>query len=86
MEAPHAAGALSFGLLIPDLGETEIFEPILSRHDGVAARVRARAHLGKPQWRGQHLLRLGCRRIAFVALPNAAATVDAREAGYREVS
>ncbi|MFN2445818.1 MAG: LacI family DNA-binding transcriptional regulator [Vicinamibacterales bacterium] len=31
-----------------------------------------------------HLLRLGCRRIAFVGLPNAAATVDAREAGYRE--
>jgi DNA-binding LacI/PurR family transcriptional regulator len=32
----------------------------------------------------EHLLRLGCRRIAFVALPHAAATVDAREAGYRE--
>ena len=31
-----------------------------------------------------HLLKLGCRRLAFVALPNAAATVDAREAGYRE--
>jgi GntR family transcriptional regulator, arabinose operon transcriptional repressor len=31
-----------------------------------------------------HLLRLGCRRIAFVGLPKAAATVDAREAGYRE--
>ncbi|HEY0715382.1 MAG TPA: GntR family transcriptional regulator, partial [Polyangia bacterium] len=31
-----------------------------------------------------HLLRLGARRIAFVALPNAAATVAAREAGYRE--
>jgi DNA-binding LacI/PurR family transcriptional regulator len=32
----------------------------------------------------EHLLRLGCRRIAFVGLPKAAATVDAREAGYRE--
>jgi len=32
----------------------------------------------------EHLLRLGSRRIAFVALPHAAATVDAREAGYRE--
>ena len=32
----------------------------------------------------EHLLVLGCRRIAFVAQPNAAATVDAREAGYRE--
>jgi DNA-binding LacI/PurR family transcriptional regulator len=31
-----------------------------------------------------HLLRLGCHRLAFVALPNAAATVDARQAGYRE--
>jgi GntR family transcriptional regulator of arabinose operon len=32
----------------------------------------------------EHLLRLGSRRIAFVARENAAATVDAREAGYRE--
>ena len=32
----------------------------------------------------EHLLRLGSPRIAFVALPHAAATVDAREAGYRE--
>jgi DNA-binding LacI/PurR family transcriptional regulator len=32
----------------------------------------------------EHLLRLGARRIAFVALPHAAPTVDAREAGYRE--
>jgi DNA-binding LacI/PurR family transcriptional regulator len=31
-----------------------------------------------------HLLRLNSRRLAFVAEPNAAATVDAREAGYRE--
>jgi DNA-binding LacI/PurR family transcriptional regulator len=31
-----------------------------------------------------HLVRLGSRRIAFVGEPNAAATVDAREAGYRE--
>src|ERR687889_2102143 len=28
VKAPGASGALSFGLLIPDLGETEIFEPI----------------------------------------------------------
>src|SRR5688500_4179079 len=32
----------------------------------------------------EHLLRLGARRLAFVALANAAATVGAREAGYRE--
>ena len=31
-----------------------------------------------------HLLRQGCRRLAFVGQPNAASTVDAREAGYRE--
>ena len=31
-----------------------------------------------------HLRQLGCRRIAFIALHHAAATVDAREAGYRE--
>ncbi len=32
----------------------------------------------------EHLLRLGARKIAFLAMPHAAATVDAREAGYRE--
>jgi DNA-binding LacI/PurR family transcriptional regulator len=32
----------------------------------------------------EHLLRLGCRRIAMIGLPHAAATVSAREAGYRE--
>jgi GntR family transcriptional regulator of arabinose operon len=32
----------------------------------------------------EHLLRLGCRRIAFVGVEHAAATVEAREAGYRE--
>jgi GntR family transcriptional regulator, arabinose operon transcriptional repressor len=31
-----------------------------------------------------HLVGHGCRRIAFLAPPNAAATVDARESGYRE--
>jgi DNA-binding LacI/PurR family transcriptional regulator len=31
-----------------------------------------------------HLLRLGSRRIAFIGSMHAAATVDAREAGYRE--
>jgi GntR family transcriptional regulator of arabinose operon len=162
----RAAGALSFGLLIPDLGETEIFEPICQ---GMMASPHAREHalvwgslpgaaaskadrawqlcrqyidrdvsgvffapleltggrddvnqriaraldearipivlldrtvLPYPQ-RGNHdlvgidnrhagfvitshLLGLGCQRLAFVARPNAAATVDAREAGYRE--
>lgn len=160
------APALSFGLLIPDLGETDIFEPICQ---GMMASPLAREHAlvwGSPQGAGaskeerawqlcrqyidrrvagvffaplelvadkddvnrriadaleearvpvvlldrtvlpyprrgrhdlvgidnrragyvitEHLLRLTCRRLAFVAMPHAAATVDAREAGYRE--
>jgi GntR family transcriptional regulator, arabinose operon transcriptional repressor len=163
--APREAG-LSFGLLIPDLGETEIFEPIcqgmmgspFARHHALiwgspngagnskedrawqmcrqyidrrvsgvffapleqtahqddvnrrivdaldAARIPVvlldRPALPYPR-RGhhdlvgidnrragyvvtEHLSHLGSRRIAFVAVPQAAATVDAREAGYRE--
>ena len=161
-----AQSALSFGLLIPDLGETEIFEPICQ---GMMVSPLAREHAlvwgslsgtggskGDRAWelcrqyidrrvsgvffaplelqsskedvnrrivdaldeahipivlldrtvtayprRGrhdlvgidnrragyvvtEHLLRLGSRRIAFVAQPVAAATVGAREAGYRE--
>jgi DNA-binding LacI/PurR family transcriptional regulator len=164
--APKSPQALSFGLLIPDLGETEIFEPICQ---GMMASPLAREHAlvwgsftgvgdSKEQraWhlcrqyierrvsgvffaplertpekdavnrriaqalddahiptvlldrtvlpypeRGHHdlvgidnrragylvtahLASRGARRIAFVALPDAAATVDAREAGYRE--
>lgn len=166
VKVTQSSGALSFGLLIPDLGETEIFEPICQ---GMMASPLARQHalvwgsvtdadgdreshalqlcrqyierqvsgvffapleltagkddvnsriadsldtaripvvlLDRPVLpyprRGHHdligidnrragyvitdhLLRLGSRRIDFVALPNAAATVDAREAGYRE--
>jgi GntR family transcriptional regulator, arabinose operon transcriptional repressor len=160
------AGGLSFGLLIPDLGETEVFEPICqgmmtsplaARHAliwGSAASAAApkeerawqlcrqyidrkvsgvffapleltirkddinkqiaraldeagipvvlldRPALPYPQ-RGhhdlvgidnrragylitEHLLRLGSTRVAFVGVPHAAATVEAREAGYRE--
>jgi GntR family transcriptional regulator of arabinose operon len=166
VKAPSEGGSLSFGLLIPDLGETEIFEPICQgmmasplarRHalvwgsiaspaaskedrawelcrqyvdrrvsgvffapleltpakDEVNGRIaRALDEAGIPivlldrtvapyPERGhhdvvgidnrragyvitEHLLRLGARRLAFVALPNAAATVDARESGYRE--
>jgi DNA-binding LacI/PurR family transcriptional regulator len=166
VRAARPSGALSFGLLIPDLGETEIFEPIWQ---GIMASPLARAHallwgsstgaaaskeenawelcrqyidrkvsgvffapleltpakdevneritralddaripivlldrtaVPYPQ-RGHHdlvgidnrragyvvtdhLLGLGARRVAFVAMPNAAATVEAREAGYRE--
>jgi DNA-binding LacI/PurR family transcriptional regulator len=166
VRAARAAGALSFGLLIPDLGETEIFEPIcqgmmaspLSRAhalvwgslpgpatskeeralelcrqyvdrrvagvffapleltpskdevnqrivrtldearipvvllDRTAVPYPARGHhdlVGIDNRRAgfvvtEHLLRLGARRVAFVAVPNAASTVDARESGYRE--
>jgi DNA-binding LacI/PurR family transcriptional regulator len=161
-----AATALSFGLLIPDLGEAEIFESICQ---GMMASPRAQQHAllwgsvpaaggtkAERAWqlcrqyierrvsgvffapleltadkddvnsliaaaldaaaipivlldrtvvpypqRGhhdlvgidnrragyvvtEHLLRRGARRVAFVAEPLAAATVDAREAGYRE--
>ena len=166
VKVPQSAAAMSFGLLIPDLGETEIFEPICQ---GMMASPLARQHAlvwgsvtdedggrearalqlcrqyidrqvsgvffapleltaGKDDVNGRiadaldaaripvvlldrpvlayprrghhdlvgidnrragyvitaHLLGLGSRRIDFVALPNAAATVDAREAGYRE--
>jgi DNA-binding LacI/PurR family transcriptional regulator len=166
VKAAPQAGALSFGLLIPDLGETDIFEPICQ---GMMASPLAREHalvwgsftgagsskeerawdlcrqyidrrvsgvffapleftpakdevnqriaralddaripivlldrtvVPYPQ-RGhhdlvgidnrragylvtEHLLRLGSRRVAFVGVQNAAATVDARESGYRE--
>lgn len=160
----QSTAALSFGLLIPDLGETEIFEPICqgmmasplarehvliwgspsggskderawqlcrqyidrgvsgvffaplelsNRNDDVNARIAralddaripivlldrtvapypGRGHhdlVGIDNRRAgyvitEHVLRLGARRIAFVAMPNMAATVDAREAGYRE--
>ncbi len=166
VRAERPPSALSFGMLIPDLGETEIFEPIwqgitaspLARDcvllwgssrsattskeehawklcrqyidrrvsgvffapleltpdkDEVNQRItRAldsanipvilldRTAVPYPQ-RGhhdlvgidnrragyvvaEHLLSLGAKRVGFAALPNAAATVEAREAGYRE--
>ena len=166
VKARKLVDALSFGLLIPDLGRTEIFEPICQ---GMMASPLARQHAlvwgslpgaaGSREERArqlcgqyidrrvsgvffapleltpgkdavnreiakalddagiplvlldrtvvpypergthdlvgidnrragyritEHLLRLGARRIAFVAVENAAATVAAREAGYRE--
>lgn len=168
VKAARAAGTrgLSFGLLIPDLGETEIFEPICrgmmasplarehalvwgSFHDAAGSKeerawdlcrqyidrkvsgvffaplelspakdemnqriVQAldsaripvvlldrtavpyprRGHhdlVGIDNRRAgyvvtEHLLGLGVRRVAFVGMANAAATVEAREWGYRE--
>ena len=161
----RSPAALTFGLLIPDLGETEIFEPMcqgmmasplaqahaliwgspgnaeskaerawllcrqyidrrvagvffaplegIAEQDAVNTRILSaldaaripvvlldRTALPYPD-RGTHdlvgidnrragfvvtahLLALGCRRVGFVARPHAAATVAAREAGYRE--
>ncbi|HEY6563550.1 MAG TPA: substrate-binding domain-containing protein, partial [Pirellulaceae bacterium] len=33
---------------------------------------------------GEHLIKLGCRRICFVSPPNSAPTIDARIAGLRQ--
>ena len=167
VKTPYAPPrALSFGLLIPELGETEIFEPVCQGmmasplahkhalvwgspsgpHSSAADRAwqlckqyiqrrvagvffaplefvsgqndinrrigDALDHAGIPivlldrtitpyPERGpydlvgidnrraghtvtEHLIRLGSKRVAFVGMANAAATVDAREAGYRE--
>jgi DNA-binding LacI/PurR family transcriptional regulator len=166
VRAERPSGALSFGLLIPDLGETEIFEaiwqgimasPLARQHallwgsstaaaaskeehaleacrqyidrrvsgvffapleftpakdevnqritqalddaripiillDRTAVPYPRRGHhdlVGIDNRRAgyvitDHLLGLGARRVAFVAMRNAAATVEAREAGYRE--
>jgi GntR family transcriptional regulator of arabinose operon len=166
VRAAGRPGAMSFGLLIPDLGETDIFEPIcrgmmsspLAREhallwgsitagdgpkeerawdlcrqyverevsgvffapleltpgkDEVNARIAqaldraripvvlldrtvvpypGRGHhdlVGIDNRRAgyvvtEHLVRQGARRVAIAALRDAAATVDAREAGYRE--
>lgn len=53
--------------------------PRRGRHDLVGIDNRRAGYLIT-----DHLLRLGAKRIAFVAVENTAATVDAREAGYRE--
>ena len=53
--------------------------PERRRHDLVGIDNRRAGYLIT-----DHLLRLGAKRIAFVAVANTAATVDAREAGYRE--
>ena len=53
--------------------------PESSRHDLVGIDNRRAGYVIT-----EHLLNLGCRRLAFVGVPHAAATVDAREAGFRE--
>ena len=53
--------------------------PRRGRHDLVGLDNRRAGYLVT-----EHLGGLGCKRIAFVSVPYAAATVDARAAGYRE--
>jgi DNA-binding LacI/PurR family transcriptional regulator len=53
--------------------------PTRSRHDLVGIDHRRAGYMIT-----EHLLRAGCRRIAFVAYSNSASTVAARIAGYRE--
>ncbi len=53
--------------------------PRRTAHDLVGLDNRRAGYLAT-----EHLLRLGRQRVAFVALPEAAATVDSRIAGYRE--
>jgi GntR family transcriptional regulator of arabinose operon len=53
--------------------------PNRSRHDLVGIDHRRAGYMIT-----EHLLKLGCRRIAFVAYSNSASTVAARIAGYRE--
>lgn len=61
------------------LDRTVLRYPEPSQHDLVGIDNRRAGYVIT-----EHLLRLGCRRVAFVGVPNAASTVDAREAGYRE--
>jgi GntR family transcriptional regulator of arabinose operon len=53
--------------------------PQRSRFDLVGVDNRTVGYLA-----ADHLLDLGCRRVAFLALPHSASTADARIAGYRE--
>lgn len=61
------------------LDRTAVSYPDRGRHDLVALDNRRAGYVMT-----HHLLALGCRRVAFVAKREAASTVDAREAGYRE--
>src|SRR6202795_2538974 len=53
--------------------------PRRSRHDLIGIDHRRAGYMVT-----EHLLKLGCRRIAFVGYPNSAATVTARIGGYRD--
>lgn len=61
------------------LDRTVASYPDPGRHDLVALDNRRAGYVMT-----DHLLGLGCRRVVFMAKREAASTVDAREAGYRE--
>jgi GntR family transcriptional regulator of arabinose operon len=61
------------------LDRTVVPYPRRGHHDLVGIDNRRAGYLIT-----EHLLRLGSRRVGFVGVGNAAATVDAREAGFRE--
>jgi GntR family transcriptional regulator of arabinose operon len=67
------------GVPVVLLDRTVLPYPQRGRHDLVGLDNRRAGYVVT-----DHLLGLGARRVGFVAVPNAAATVDAREAGYRE--
>ena len=67
------------GIPVVLLDRTVLPYPQRGHHDLVGIDNRRAGYIVT-----DHLLRAGARRVAFVAEPLAAATVDAREAGYRE--
>jgi DNA-binding LacI/PurR family transcriptional regulator len=67
------------GIPVVLLDRTAVPYPERGHHDVVGLDNRRAGYVVT-----DHLLGLGARRVAFVGLPNAAATVEAREAGYRE--
>lgn len=83
--APHDVNArisdalISAGIPVVLLDRTVTPYPERGPHDLVGIDNRRAAYVVT-----EHLIRAGARRIAFVGVPDAAATVDAREAGYRE--
>jgi GntR family transcriptional regulator, arabinose operon transcriptional repressor len=67
------------GIPVVLLDRCFLLYPTRSRHDLVGIDHRRAGYMIT-----EHLLRVGCRRIAFVAYSNSASTVAARIAGYRE--
>ena len=67
------------GIAVVLLDRPALPYPERGHHDLVGIDNRRAGHLS-----ASHLIRMGARRVAFVGMPKAATTVDAREAGYRD--